>query len=930
MTIGKTIKTTKNEKLIQDKIHFKENFLQSLRTKNYNTLFNKLKVFFSFGSITIESIKDKEIKNCINSIDKNKRKLQVCIKISFELFTIYNKYFKDKSHYINSYIIDELTLVKEKIKVNKRVFNIKLDKEQYEELYIIITGTKQDIVNYNKEFIDAEKKRYESYFKKVEDTPLTSSQIEASISNENTNLILAGAGSGKTSVIVARCGYIIDKQFAQENEVLILAFNKDAVVEIEDRVKKRIKKDNVSISTFHALGLKIVSECNPQSINVSPLATSEYKLNSFIHETTIKLIETNSEFNEAIVKYFLEYIYFDAKSPFDFSTEGEYYEYIKSCDLITLNGDRVKSFEELMISNFLTLNGVKFEYERQYPHYSGKYEPDFYLSDYDIYFEHFGINRDGSTAPYINSHVYNEGIAWKRELHRENQTKLIESFSYENKEGVLLENLKKKLQNNDVKLNKLSIKELLKSLSESNHMNRFINLISTFLNHFKSNQLTINDVKKKCETKKEKTFVYIFEEIYNEYTNMLNSLNQIDFNDMINLASKYVANGTYKSPYKYILVDEFQDISYSRFQLVKNLHTNNHAVSTYVGDDYQAINQFAGSDISIIKNLNDHFKDLNTVQLENTFRFDDRVCSVSENFINKNPSQIKKEIIPIRFSDKPSIYLYQEEDTKQTQGLFEIIKEISTHHGLKNKEKAFVLILGRYNFLNPNVDDSIYPNLDIKFKTVHSSKGLGADYVVLIGLDGSKYGFPSLIEDDELINLVKPIVETYPYAEERRLFYVALTRTKERFYAIAINGKESPFYKELIEDNKSNGFVLQMNELEYDMGTCPKCKTGKLISRKAERSNKEFLGCSNYPYCTYTQIKRYCVECVKKNKYSVMKIDLVLNKAVCTDKNCNHQEALCPICASPMIYRKSKYGAFLGCSNFSSTGCKGKIKLSNK
>lgn len=924
------IETTNNAKQIQAKISLKEKNLQSIRATNYNTFFNKLKVFFSFGSLSIESIKNKEIQDCVYSIEKSKEELDICNNISVELDSIHSKLFKDKSFYINNYILDRLAPLKNKLEDNKKVFDITLDKERYEALYLILAGTTEDIVHYNKEFIQTEKNKYKKYFENVEDTPLTSSQVEACISNENTNLILAGAGSGKTSVIVARCGYILEKQLAKENEILILAFNKDAVVEIQKRVESRIQRDNITISTFHALGLKIVNECHPAPVILSPLATSEYKLNNFIQDTTVKLIESNKKFNEAIVKYFLEYIYSDAKSPFDFSTEGEYYEYIKSCELITLNGDRVRSFEELMISNFLTLNGIKFEYERQYPHYSGKYEPDFYLTDYDIYFEHFGISRDGRTAPYINSTIYNEQIIWKRELHKENNTKLIESYSYENKEGVLLENLKTNLLRNGVVLETLSIKELLKSLAESNHMNRFISLLATFLNHFKSNQLTIDEVKKKCNSKKEQTFLYIFEEIYNTYTSMLNSLNQIDFNDMINLASKYVATGTYKSPYSYILVDEFQDISYSRFQLVKNLHVNKSTISTYVGDDYQSINQFAGSDISIIRNLTDHFKALNTVQLENTFRFDDRICTVSSTFINKNPSQIKKKIIPVKFSNEPSIYLYQEGNTKQAQGLFEIIKEISTRHGLTKKQKASVMILGRYNFLNPNIDESVYPNLDIEFKTVHSSKGLGADYVVLVGFDSTKYGFPSLIEDDELLNLVRPIAEDYPYAEERRLFYVALTRTKKLFYAIATNGKESPFYKELIEDNQTNGFVVQMNELEYDLGTCPKCKTGKLISRQAGKSSKEFLGCSNYPYCEHTQIKRYCSECAKNNKYSVMKVDLVLNKAICSDKNCSHQELLCPICSSPMVYRKSKYGAFLGCSSYSSTGCTGKIQLRSK
>ena len=628
----------------------------------------------------------------------------------------------------------------------------------------------------------------------------------------------------------------------------------------------------------------------------------------------------DSVFYKIFKKYFIEH-FVPYKNEFDFKNKGEYYDYIKNYDLRTLNGDLVKSYEELEISNFLRLKNINFIYEHPYEHETAtsqyrQYQPDFYLPDYGIYIEHFGISKDGKTAPYINNEIYLADMDWKRDIHSKYETNLIETYSYEKSDGNLLTLLEKKLKAYNVKFQDVPFEEVLEIFNLINGaVDRFTKLTIQFLNHFKSNKYNIDTITKRIGLFdfREKAFLEIFENIFIEYENKKNEFSCIDFYDMINDAIDIIKKGFYRPEYKYILIDEFQDISSSRSELIKSLCEKiDDSILTVVGDDWQSINRFAGSDISIIKNFKNHFGVSETIFLDNTFRFDNNVSKVATNFITKNPSQIKKSIKTFKTSNSPSIYIY-----RSSKGEENYISRILTFLEKKVDKKKEILILGRFNYLRPDnlieLQNRYKNKFSIKFMSVHGSKGLGADFVILLGVDKGKMGFPCEIEDDPILDIVMSQKENFHFSEERRLFYVALTRTKEKLFIVCDIHNGSEFIKEIVNDNTDEEIQF-LNERDYVAKHCPECELGSLVERQTEKGS--FYGCSNFPLCDYSEEIRTCVSCDGNlNKL------IEQNVAVCENKNCGCIEALCKKCNSYMSVRKKDDREFLGCSSYFKTGC---------
>ena len=202
-----------------------------------------------------------------------------------------------------------------------------------------------------------------------------------------------------------------------------------------------------------------------------------------------------------------------------------------------------------------------------------------------------------------------------------------------------------------------------------------------------------------------------------------------------------------------------------------------------------------------------------------------------------------------------------------------------------------------------------YPNIDISFKTVHSSKGLGKDYVVVLGMEKGKYGFPSELENDPIIDSIIMDEENFPYAEERRLFYVALTRVKKDIVLVAQPYKASPFIKEIIENNKEIIQDLNDNEMSNN-SICPKCNDEYLIDKGSHRR------CADTKFCNYAEsILPRCPECGKENMIK----NYSHNIATCYDEDCHGTIKICPRCKDWHLIDRGK---FWGCSNFPFNDCK--------
>lgn len=772
----------------------------------------------------------------------------------------------------------------------------------------------------NHYYVKNEQSRFKQFFDTIESNPLTEAQRKAIITYEHNVLVIAGAGSGKTSVIVAKAGYLLKKEFCQPNQLLLLAYNRSAAEEMSERIKQRIGID-ARATTFHALGLSILGKVEGAKPSLTRFA-EENQLRPLIRELMLDL--TSNAATAKLIRAYFQSFFAPYKSETEFATLGDYFNHLSNNNLVTLKGETLKSYEEIEIANFLCLNGIAYEYERKYEYPLAdpdhrQYQPDFYLTDYGIYIEHFGVGRDGSTASYVDPIRYAEGMAWKRQVHSKHKTILVETFSYEKREGNLLSSLTKKLETHGVILRPIEADELAAILKKSKYLDPFSDLVATFLHHFKGGGHSIEGVRERARHLKKldsrlDSFLKIFEFILERYEQRLAQDGDIDFNDMIIRAAKYAEGRQYQSPYTHILVDEFQDISSGRARLVKALAQQSPSHRLFcVGDDWQAIYRFAGSDIALMRHFKEHFGWTEQVALDRTFRFNDRIEAVATRFVLRNPAQISKTIRTQTIAKGPQIFIHRPEE-KQGNLILNVLKDLMDR---AENTPSEVLFLGRYNFLGEeenfpwNPVRQAYPNTKFRFQTVHRSKGQEADYVIVLGMQSGKYGFPSEVTDDPLLDLVLSEPENFAHAEERRLFYVALTRARHAVHLIADYARPSDFLAELIE----SGDVFVIGKGQGETVYCPVCKTGMLLLRSTRQG--AFYGCSHYPRCTYTT--KPCSRCGT----GFLAYEDINQRYVCNNSNCRHIERLCPRCKTGrLVERQGRNGPFLGCTNYSKGICR--------
>ena len=328
--------------------------------------------------------------------------------------------------------------------------------------------------------------------------------------------------------------------------------------------------------------------------------------------------------------------------------------------------------------------------------------------------------------------------------------------------------------------------KLIKRILQEMDIDNLKKLIFTFINLYKSNYNDINYLLNLYQKSHfiNKIYFKIILEIYHIYNQEIESSNLYDFNDMIKIATNNINNNQIKTNYKYIIIDEFQDTSLNRFKLIDAIMKQNNAKIFVVGDDYQSIYRFSGCNLDIFLNFNKLVSNLNIINLDYNYRNPKEIIDVANSFIMKNKNQIKKETICLKNINKPiKICFYKNKRT----AIEKILKYIDTKY----------LILGRNN-----TDKDLFNVQDKPFLTIHKSKGLEEDNIILINLTNNNNSLPSKIKNHKIINkLIK--TDYYPYEEERRLFYVALTRTRNNIYLLVPKSNYSIFIKELMKNYKN-------------------------------------------------------------------------------------------------------------------------------
>jgi DNA helicase-4 len=738
--------------------------------------------------------------------------------------------------------------------------------------------------------------------------PLTESQIDAAVSRAQETLVVAAAGSGKTTLLLGRAKYLIESGRAQPDRILALAFNRSAATELQER--SEAVGVPMKAMTFHGFGNSLL---NYEGRIGGVAFGDELSLDKFFAERVAAAINLDPRGKLAI---FFSEMLVPVRDHSEFKTLADYAAYARAIPR-TFSKHRVKSHGEFIIANYLFSRGTEFDYEAIYkgPKRTDWHRPDFTVhasNNTDVYIEYFGIDGQGNTAPYINREAYNREIGLKRQTHIANGTTLIELTYQDLKDGVLIEKLERSLNFLKIPASWKSGEELLSAANEVGYVNRFVRLCRSFLSHARARRLSaVNLSGMRIKDQRTRAFVDVFAGFLTDYENELAQLGLPDFSAMIHEAADQLIGGQVPFPFDHVLVDEFQDISADRQRLLEAMKvTNPEAEFFYVGDDWQSINRFAGADIGIMRRISRRARKRRTVRLAETHRFPQSLAEISGIFVQKNPTQLRKTIKSTNPSTSlNTLFIHTGADSMQRN---ENLKEAIESIGTGNDGTASLLVIARYNDNLPSRHDvGRLWNGRFDIRSIHRSKGSEADYVIVVDVVQDLRGFPSTIEDDPVLALVMPEPESYEYAEERRLFYVALTRARVACHLIAPLQQPSLFAVELLEQR--HGVVA--GPLNLETVRCPVCGSGVLATSSRDGGTH----CSNSPYCIFRSPKcEICDQRLHATSLSPIHFGCI-----------NHSNKMftpCPKCRwGILVDRRGRHGKFLGCSNYPVTGCTGKV-----
>lgn len=695
----------------------------------------------------------------------------------------------------------------------------------------------------NERIVARELEQRADFFAQVEKSPLTEEQARAVLTYDNRVRVVAAAGSGKTSVMVARAAYALERGLAAPERILLLAFNAAAAEELSERVRTRLAArglpaDGVQVRTFHSFGRAVMGRATGHKPSIARWVEQGREVEK-ITEIVDRLRDESPEFRYRWdVFRLLHGRGADGDEPDSYDPAAGLTGYR------TFQGETVRSVGERLIADWLYLNGVKYEYERPYAHVvsdaeHAQYRPDFFYPDVDVWHEHWAVGPDGETPEEFAG--YAESMAWRKQTHAQFGTRLVETTWHEIVAGDGLTKLEHDLRDAGLTLDWNPERPIAGGAPVEHE--RLAGLVRTFLSHVKSSALTPDDVLRRAGTLtgRSRLFLDIFWPIYEGWQAALAAEGAIDFDDMLLGAAHHIEADPALAPFDLVLVDEFQDTSRARARMLQAMLRREGTHLLTVGDDWQAINRFAGADLSIMTQFEEWFGPAQTLHLTTTFRCTQTIADVASEFVVKNPAQLRKVVrsasgpggAPVTIIRVPSRERLPAAIASRLRALEREAPGVS------------VDVLGRYRIDRQFLPNQRFTRIDANFRTVHGSKGLEADHVILPNMTAGSYGFPSRISDDPVLRFAMADDDGFPFSEERRLFYVALTRARRGVTLFTVAGQESPFVVELIgmpgvvvADDGGPGEPVQ---------ACPACGKGTLVRRSGRYG--AFLGCSRFPAC---------------------------------------------------------------------------------
>ncbi len=699
---------------------------------------------------------------------------------------------------------------------------------------------------------------------------LNEKQRMAVVSECKRLLVLAGAGSGKTKTLLQKLIYLIEEKGVNPSNILAITFTKNAANEMLDRLiisaddteeyaeiladKNRTAKekdteryfftkkykwiDNLTLRTFHSLCYSIIRNFGVNEfdnkfkiIGDTKATTNEfikYSATETVFEVIHKILIEHCESNEYLLhlkRYILDYmidkIHVEKDKQFSLPKNGKYYT--------TLNGTKVRSKSEQYIADWLYRHSIKFEYEPNVNFRDFDFRPDFFIPEANLYLEHVSDKSYPTKGKELQFHKANKLLV-KTFEHQTTDTALF---------NLVLERvIKNRLPSHYHFSTALSFEEEFHSYHKE--IKDFLRQTMRVIDMIKVEDIPIKttlEIAQKDQHERVRDFYRLAIPLIQHYQSYCTNKSYLDFNDMITRTISLFRNhraigDKFRTKYEYILVDEFQDVNNLQVALIKLLLTNKNQLFC-VGDDWQSIYGFRGSNVDYIVNFKEHFEDAETIKLSMNYRSTEHIVGASNEVIKHNKFKVDKNVQSNKKSSS-KIHIYAGKN--EAENIAYVLDQINKLKG-RGYTKDDILFLYRrskmyYSYFQRFKQDRVF----VSGKTIHASKGLEAKAVFIIGLTEGSGGFPDIWMEDRIYQVIKASNHDLLLEEERRLFYVAITRAKDDLFLITEKGNESSFLKE-IPDNFTFKTSIPFKPVMEEITLCSKC---------SNRLDETFVFC---PYC---------------------------------------------------------------------------------
>jgi DNA helicase-4 len=640
----------------------------------------------------------------------------------------------------------------------------------------------------------------------VEELQADEAQRMAIVRDDERNLVIAGAGSGKTRTIVGRIRFLLERDFPPFG-ILAVTFTNKATEEMQGRLKKMGVEiadrsgPGVTVSTLHALGKRVVQGSTNGPISVADDRWTDSLVAAVLRDARTGLDPKLARlYTEAILHFHRNE---DERAP---AVDGDK-------TYRTLRGEHVRSIGERIIADFLFVHNVNYRYEAKASWADvgaarRAYHPDFTLPGIDACIEYWGVSRAGEVPGWMGSSAeYQQGMAWKRDQFRRAGKRLIEFYEYERLEGALDDRLRERLTAAGVALQVMTFDQLENSFSDMKYIGSSIEkLLVQFIANARELRREPAEIQQRLDraTPRVRHFGLLGLAALERYETALEAEGRIDFSDMLHRAADLLEGGANPLPrFEHILVDEFQDTSAAMARFLKALVEVNHARLFAVGDDWQAIYGFAGGDVDHIVNFESYFGLASTTMLNVNYRSPAVIVEAGGALIAHNETQVPKQVVVFR-PDRGEAYVHEAPDDDA-----EIVNRTVRLLGeeLESRAPDEILVLSRTNHLLDTLAEACRRHdirvanperneLGVRLLSAHKAKGLEANVVIVVNASDHIFGFPSKVESPDVLEPVRKSTGD-DQAEERRLFYVAITRAMQRLHLIARQGLPSPYLAEI-------------------------------------------------------------------------------------------------------------------------------------